>query len=438
MSGFLGVFERFIMPISAKIGGMRHLVVIRDSFSSVMPLILVGSVAVLLNNIWDAFDKIFGTNMKGYLSENFSFFFALNGTIWWGTFAVFSLFMVVSVAYRLAKSYGQDGLSASLVALGAFVINIPQTRTINNGDSWGFIPVSDLGVTSLFSVLIISIIAVELFVKFINLNWTIKMPDSVPDAVSRAFVAMIPAGLTLYLFGIVALLLNRNPVAIGGVEVNNLISLINSLIQVPFMSLGQSFFTIIVVTLLIPLFWFTGIHGANIMGPVINTIYVPALLENTNAMQQGLALPNIWTSVSWDIYVNFGGVGATLSLLFAIYLASKLQEYKAVAKIGLAPGIFMINEPVMFGLPIVLNPIFFIPFVLNPILLTSISYFATYIGLVPPASVLIPWTTPPVIGAFLATNGSLSSALLALFNLVLSVVVYLPFVYLSNNSAKRV
>jgi PTS system cellobiose-specific IIC component len=438
MSGFLGVFERFIMPISAKIGGMRHLVVIRDSFSSVMPLILVGSIAVLLNNIWDAFDKILGTNMKGYLTENFSFFFALNGTIWWGTFAVFSLFMVVSVAYRLAKSYGQDGLSASLVALGAFIVNIPQTRTINNGDSWGFIPVSDLGVTSLFSVLIISIIAVELFVKFINLNWTIKMPDSVPDAVSRAFVAMIPAGLTLYLFGIIAVLLNRNPVAIGGIEVNNLILLINSLIQVPFMHLGQSFFTIMVVTLLIPLFWFTGIHGANIMGPVINTIYVPALLENTNAMQQGLELPNIWTSVSWDIYVNFGGVGATLSLLFAIYLASKLQEYKAVAKIGLAPGLFMINEPVMFGLPIVLNPIFFIPFVLNPLLLTSISYFATFLGLVPPASVLIPWTTPPVIGAFLATNGSLSATLLALFNLVLSVIVYLPFVYLSNNSAKKV
>jgi PTS system cellobiose-specific IIC component len=264
------------------------------------------------------------------------------------------------------------------------------------------------------------------------------MPDSVPDAVSRAFVAMIPAGLTLYLFGIIAVLLNRNPVAIGGIEVNNLILLINSLIQVPFMHLGQSFFTIMVVTLLIPLFWFTGIHGANIMGPVINTIYVPALLENTNAMQQGLELPNIWTSVSWDIYVNFGGVGATLSLLFAIYLASKLQEYKAVAKIGLAPGLFMINEPVMFGLPIVLNPIFFIPFVLNPLLLTSISYFATFLGLVPPASVLIPWTTPPVIGAFLATNGSLSATLLALFNLVLSVIVYLPFVYLSNNSAKKV
>lgn len=438
MNNFLALFERFLMPISARIGGMRHLVVIRDSFSSVMPLILVGSFAVLLNNIWDAFDKILGTNMKGYLSENFSFFFALNGTIWWGTFAIFSLFMVVSVAYRLAKSYNQDGLSAALVALGCFVINIPQTRIVNNGDSWGLIPVSDLGVTSLFSVLIISIIAVEIFVKFIKLNWTIKMPDSVPDAVSKAFFAMIPAGLTLYIFGIVALFLYRNPLNIGSLEVNNLISLITALIQVPFMSLGQNFITILIVSILIPLFWFTGIHGANIMGPVINTIYVPALLENTNAMQQGLELPNIWTSISWDIYVNFGGVGATLSLLIAIYLASKLQEYRAVAKIGLAPGLFMINEPVMFGLPIVLNPIFFIPFVLNPLLLTTISYVATAVGLVPAASVLIPWTTPPVIGAFLATNGSIAAALLAIFNMVISVIVYLPFVYLSNNAIKKV
>lgn len=434
MKSFLVFMEKYFLPVSAKIGGQRHLVAIRDSFAVAMPLVLVGSFAVLLNNIWDALDKLFGTSMKAGLQNTVPWFFELNGMIWWGTFAIFSLFMVIAVAYRLAKSYDQDGILAGVISLSAFVIQLPQLREINGQASWGFISVADLGVTSLFAAIIIAIVATEIYVKLIKMNFTITMPDSVPPAVARAFTSIIPGAIVLYLFGTIALVLSKNTMHIAGIEITNLISLIGALVQAPFMSLGQNLFTILIISLFIPLFWFTGLHGANIMGPVINTVYLPAVLENANALQQGIAMPNLWTSVSWDVFVHMGGSGATLALILAIYIASKRDDYRAVAKVSLAPGIFMINEPVIFGLPIVLNPIIFIPFIINPVILTLIAYFATATGLVPATSVIVPWTTPPVLGAFIATGGSISASILALFNFILAIVMYIPFVILANST----
>lgn len=432
MQAFLNFMEKYFLPVAAKIGGQKHLVAIRDSFAVAMPLILVGSFAVLLNNIWDAIDKLLGTSVKASLQSSVPWFFELNGIIWWGTFAVFSVFMVIAVAYRLANAYGKDGILAGVIALSAFIINIPQITNINGKDTWGFIGVGNLGITSLFTAIAIAIVSTEIYVKLINKNITIKMPDSVPPAVAKAFTSIIPGAIVLYLFGAIALVLSKSGLTIGNTETSNLFSLIGALVQAPFMNLGQNLFTIVIISLFIPLFWFTGLHGANIMAPVINTVYLPAVLQNANALQQGEDMPNIWTSVSWDIFVNFGGVGATLALIVAIYLVSKREDYRAVAKVGAAPGVFMINEPVIFGLPIVLNPILFIPFFIIPVLLTLISYFATATGIVPAASVIVPWTTPPVIGAFIATGGSIAAALLAIFNFVLSVIIYIPFILLAN------
>ncbi|MDR2008366.1 MAG: PTS sugar transporter subunit IIC [Alphaproteobacteria bacterium] len=428
MKSFLTFMENHFVPIAAKIGGQRHLVVIRDSFAVAMPLILVGAFAVLLNGIWSAF----GSGVDAAVRNAVPWLFELNGIVWWGTFAIFSLFMVVSVAYRLAQSYNEDGLLAGVISLAAFVMQLPQLREINGDMAWGWITVGDLGITSLFAAIIIAIVITEIYVRLIKMNLTIKLPDSVPPAVSRSFTALIPGAIVLYLAGAVSLILSKNAITIGGGEINNLIGLIGALLQAPFMTLGQSLWTILIISLFIPLFWFTGLHGANIVAPVINAVYLPAVLENANALQAGLPMPNLWTSVSWDVFVHFGGAGATLALIIAIYLVSKRDDYKAIAKIGTAPGVFMINEPVMFGLPVVLNPYIFIPFVLNPIILTLIAYLATAAGLVPPTSVVVPWTTPPVIGAFLATGGSVSAAILAAFNFVLAIIMYIPFIILAN------
>ncbi len=437
LSKFLSFMERYFLPVASKLGGNRHLVAIRDSFAVAMPLILVGSVAVLLNNIWDAVDKLLNTNIKATLQANAPWFFEINGTIWWGTFSIFSVFMAVSVGYRLAKSYGDDGIVAGVISLAAFFINIPQLREVNGEMQWGLVFVGDLGIVSLFAIIIISIISTELYIRLMKAKWNIKMPEGVPPAVAKAFLSIIPAMVVLYLFAIVAVIFAKNPIMISGKEVSSIISLIGAALQAPFMSLGQNLFTILIVSLFIPLFWFTGLHGGNILAPVINTVYLPAVLENADALQNGWATPNIWTSVSWDVYVNFGGAGATLALIIAVYLFSKRKDYRAVAKMSFAPGVFMINEPVIFGLPVVLNPLIFVPFVLNPLILTVIAYFATSVGLVPPVSVIIPWTTPPVIGAFIATGGSFAAALLAIFNFAISILVYIPFIILLNKESTK-
>ncbi len=432
MNIFISWMEKHFVPIAARIGAQRHLVIIRDSFATAMPLILAGAFAVLLNNIWDALDAFFGTSIKESLLNVIPWFFELNGIIWWGSFAILSLFLVISISYRLATSYGQDGLSASVIAVAAYMMQIPQIREINGADAWGFIAVADLGVGTLFAAIILSIVSTEIYSALVKRNIVIRMPDSVPPAVSKAFTAFIPAIIIFYLLGSLSLVVSKSGIIIAGAKVTDFISLVNLAVQVPFMQLGQSMYTVLLISLVIPLFWFVGLHGANMVAPVINSVYLPALTENAEASLLGIEMPNVWTSVSWDVYVNLGGGGATLALLLAIVIASKQESYRSVAKTSLAPGIFMINEPVIFGLPIVLNPILLVPFMVTPVVLTLVAYIATSVGLVPPTSIMVPWTTPPVLGAFLATGGSITAALLALVNFVIALFIYLPFIHLSN------
>ena len=145
-------------------------------------------------------------------------------------------------------------------------------------------------------------------------------------------------------------------------------------------------------------------------------------------------LPYMWTRGSFDAFVWMGGAGCSLALIIAILIFSKKQEAKTVAKLSAPMGVFNINEPVTFGLPIVLNPIYFIPFIGIPIILAIIAFFCTSIGLIPPTFVTVPWIVPPVIYAFLATGGNLMAALVALINLVIAVVLYAPFVLMANKA----
>lgn len=162
--------------------------------------------------------------------------------------------------------------------------------------------------------------------------------------------------------------------------------------------------------------------------PLMQTINAPAIQANVEAIANGQSAPFIVNKPFFDSFVNLGGTGATLGLLIAIYLVGRRNKpYMVVTNLSIAPGVFNINEPTMFGLPIVLNPVMFIPFILTPMVLVTVAYFATSTGLVPAATVMPPWVTPPVIGGFLATN-SLSGAVLSAVNLLISILIYLPFV----------
>ncbi|HYE82447.1 MAG TPA: PTS sugar transporter subunit IIC [Clostridia bacterium] len=414
MKRFLEFMERYFVPVAGRIGSQRHLVAVRDGFVSIMPLILAGSVAVLLNNTLFKWVPALGI-LTG-----------INGNVWWGTFAIMTLVVVFSTGYNLAKSYSVDALAAGLISVASFITITPQAH----GEAgWGYIHWGYLNATGLFTGIIVALIATEIFVKLMKKKLTIKMPDNVPPAVGRAFAAVIPGIAALYLFGIVGHIITN-------AGANSLYDIIYNLIQKPLQGFSQGLGSAIILAVFLNVFWFFGLHGGNIFDPIVNSLYLPALEANASAVQQGVAAANIVTKSFYDSFVHIGGCGATLALILAIYIAArKRDEYKQVAKLSAPAGLFNINEPMMFGLPIILNPILLIPFILVPGILTFIAYIATASGLVPMTYVQIPWITPVGISGFLATGGNIMGGLLSIINFAVAVLIYLPFVKLADNMA---
>lgn len=195
------------------------------------------------------------------------------------------------------------------------------------------------------------------------------------------------------------------------------------------LGLSQSFFVVILVAFLVQFFWFFGIHGGNVMAPIMEGVFGVALLANLEAYQNNETIPYVWTSVSYGSFVWY----ATLGLLIAIFWVSKNGHYREVAKLGIVPCLFNIGEPVMYGLPTVLNPILFIPKILCPVIMAGLAYLATDLGLVSPVTQNVTWVMPPILYGFFSTGFDWRSIILSIINLILATLIYLPFVKMANN-----
>lgn len=363
----------------------------------------------------------------------------------------------MTLGYNLAKAYKVDALSGAVVSLAAFVMGLAQAATVDFPlkailsksavtmitDAGGQVATADgvsvisstggsyfnigahLGGTGLFTAMLFGFISVIIFSKLMLANITIKMPEQVPPAVSKAFAAIIPATVALYVSGIINFVFTK----VTGMAI---IDWISAEIQAPLLALSQGFSVVLLITFLVQLLWFFGIHGPNVLAPVLESIWGTAGLENVNAAQKGLPLPYEWVRGSFDAYVWMGGSGGTIVLIIAILLFSKRADQLTVAKLSLAPGIFNINEPAMFGLPIVLNAIYFIPFLLAPCVMVTIAYFATTLGLVSPIKVQVLWVMPPFLNSFLATGGDWRAPILTLINSVVAFAIWTPFVLAAN------
>lgn len=456
MNALSGWLERHILPVAAKIGSQKHLVALRDAFIGMMPATMAGAIAVLLN----AFVRDFPNTYLGANNAITTFFtplIAINGTIWTGTLAIMAVIFSASLGYNVAKAYNVDRLAGALVSLAAFIMGIPQSASLSadlgsvlSGDAldlinassattgfsadgstisaagWGYFPFSQyMGGSGLFTAMLFGFLSVIIFAKLMNRNIIIKMPDSVPPAVSRAFAAIIPGIVGLYVSGLVYYLFNR----IVGMPI---IDWISESIQKPLLGLSQGYLAVFLIVLLVHVLWFFGLHGTNIMSPVLQSIYGVAMVENTNAYQTGAAIPYQWVAGSFEAFVWPGGAGVTLMLLVAVLVFSKRADYKTIGKLAIGPGVFNINEPVMFGMPIVLNAIFIIPFVVAPLATATIAFFATMAGLVSPVVVNVIWVMPTIISGFLATGGDWRAIVLTLVNLAVSFAIWAPFVIAAN------
>lgn len=457
MNGLMSWMEKYILPVATKIGSEKHLVALRDAFIGTMPATMAGAIAVLLN----AFMRDFPNTYLGEGNAITTFFtpvIGVNGLIWNGTLAIMAVVFVLSLGANLAKAYEVDPVSGSIVSLVAFIIGLPDAATAvltlpeklsqdaadlitsaggviagtpDGGQTlsvgaWGYFNFGKyMGGSGLFTAMIFGFISVIIFAILIKKKIIIRMPDSVPPAVARAFAAIIPALVFLYVVGVINYIFRQT----AG---EPLIDWISEAIQSPLMNLSQGYGAVFIIVLLVHVLWFFGLHGTNIMSPVLQTLYGTAMVENTNAFQNNEPIPFKWVAGSFEAFVWPGGAGVTLVLIVMILFLSKRADYKTVGKLGLAPGIFNINEPVMFGLPVVLNPLLMIPFILAPLATATIAYFATMAGLVRPVVVNVIWVMPTIISGFLATAGDWRAIVLTTINLIVAALIWAPFILAAN------
>lgn len=430
----MNFMDRYIIPVATKVGNQRHLVAIRDAFVAMMTILIVGALALLFVRLADIIPP-YAKMMQAIFGEDWA---AIGLDIWWGTYAFMTIFVVFAVSYKLAKSYGDEGIEAMIVGGASFFLLVPQVADVVldevSGKAWGFISWGYFNATSMFTGIIISIIATEIFIRLSKIKkFEITMPAGVPPAVASAFQKLIPGMLTVFIVGIFGVFFRT---VTNGQVFNDWL---NAVLVAPLSEAADSLPFVLLIVFLTHLFWMVGLHGPNILGGITTPLVEKLGAENMDLFAQGIPFSSgeysVFAGSFLDAFVYLGGSGATLGLIIALIIAGKRR--KQMVAIGGAPGVFQINEPMLFGMPIVLNPIWFVPFVFTPAVLSITSYLSVSAGLVPPVVAKIPWVTPPIIGGFLATGGAWQGAVLAAINLVISIAIYLPFVILSERIDAR-
>jgi PTS system cellobiose-specific IIC component len=284
-------------------------------------------------------------------------------------------------------------------------------------------PVTYMGASGLFAAILVSLVSARLFAWFMARDIRIKMPAGVPPAVAASFAALIPGIVIVALWTLVY-------VGLGATSMGSLHGILSELLGKPLSAFGGSLAGAIFVTILTSLFWFIGIHGGNVTGAIMSPIWLGLMAENAKvyAENANATMPYIVTQPFMDLFVYLGGGGATIGLVVAMLLTAKSKEYKTLSKLITPPGVFNINEPTMFGTPVVLNVYLIIPFVFVPVINAIIAYVLMATGVVhATVGVVIPWTMPPIISGFLATGSHISGAILQVGLLVLDTLLYLPF-----------
>lgn len=414
--------EKKLMPMAELVSKNKYLLTMRDSFAMLMPILIIGSMFTLVENLpipaWVEFLK--ATTIQG------KSLFSLLAIPSACTVSLMAIFLSFEIGYNFADQLGlKDRVSAGMVSLISWFILMPRvTKFLPQGATQPFlvesIPLAWTSARGVFVAIIVGFLSVHIFAFVIKKNWVIRMPEGVPTSVSLAFSALIPMSLTFLAVWAVGVLFAFTPWG-------DAFTCVYSMLQTPLTMLGGTVWALAIAYVIQGIFWFFGINGSNITSPVFTPILTALTLENQAAFAAGAVLPNLINREFDSFFVTFGGGGSTLSLLIAMLLFCNSARIKDIAKISIVPGIFGINDPVIYGLPIVLNPIMVIPLVFTPVVNIAVAWFVMSTGLVPLCNgIMLPWSTPPLISGFLLCGWQ--GALLQLVLIVLGVVIYLPFI----------
>lgn len=426
-------FTNALLTVATKIGSNRYLAAIRNAFTDLMPLIIIGSFCTLFSNVvcntTEGYLSIANIPGMAWLGTFKPLFTAAN----YGTMNMMAVGIVILLTGEVAAWYGNNDKVLPLIGLAGFVSLCATSVTATAAVSGEEVTVANVissdytSAKGLFVAMIVAVATAEIYVRLVNSGkLSIHMPDSVPPNIARSFEVLFPATLTILLIAAVGfvfqLALNMT-----------LFAAITAFIQTPLKNVLTGLPGFLLILFCTVLLWFFGIHGTQTLKGIYEPVLLAAFAENESAYAAGTEIPNIINSPFMSNFSTLTGAGITGGLIIAILVFSKREDYRSIAKLSIPCGIFNINEPMTFGLPIVMNPILGIPFMITPIVTSAFAYFMTSIGFCGKMVVNAPWTTPLGLEAFLASGGNLGAVITQILCVGISFLIYTPFVIAANN-----
>ena len=415
-NAFMRFLNEKLVPFSTKVGQNKYIQAIGQGSMGLMAIILVGSIFNLLNTL---------------PVEPYQAFITSNGisdvlnAVYNASMNFVGIFMVASVARGAAKSFGHEELANEnmFLALMGYLILVPIVA-----DDAGTLTVGldYLGGHGTFMAFIVALLTTKIDIAIVEHGFTLKMPDGVPDSVGKNFTAIIPGACCAIFFGALRL-------AFSFTSYGNVIDAVYALLQTPLAGITGSLPGFLIIIIVANLLWFVGVHGSYTVLPILFPIWFSYLPENTAAAAAGQAIPHIWNISMYDFACN-GGCGCTLGLVIVMALFAKSERYKQFAKLVLPVGLFNINEPVVYGLPLMYNFTMIIPFMLTPVLSLLLAYGAIVTGLMPAPTGIIGISSMPIV-VYGIMQGSWKIAVYQIVATLMSAAIWYPFFKVSDNMA---
>jgi PTS system cellobiose-specific IIC component len=391
-----GFLNTHLVPTLTALSENTYLSAIRAGMVSVVPLTIIGGVFMIVSHLpvagWE--DRI-----APYLQ-----LLRVPVTATFGLLAVFACF---AIGYDLGKQFKQEAVvSATMATLIFLMIQVQLKDQAFSMDG--------LGSKGLFTAIIVALVSVRIQKFFTDKNFVIKLPENVPPIVYESFLSLSPMFVLVVVFWLIRFVLGMD---------------INHIVQTAFKPLVFALNTlpgILTYAFLVTMLWSVGINGDNAVDAIVAPVFLQYLAANVEATTLGQPLPYVTAYGFFTSFVNVGGTGATIALAL-IMLNSKEPGFRKVSRISLPTQVFGINEPIFFGFPIVLNPIFMIPYILNALVLTTGTYLLMYWNVIHKPFVNVPWTTPPIIGHYLVSGGDWKAAVWGAISIAIAMMVYFPF-----------
>lgn len=418
--------EKYLMGPLTKLSQHKLVRAIQSAGMASISFITIGSLFLVLNVL-----PLVMPGLAGFYANTFDKITPLYMLANVATMGIIALYFLVVIGFEYTRFIAEDEnidlspVTGMLLSVFGFFMLVPQLvkgpegitkltdaeAGIINGWAIGDAP-ARFGATGIFTAILVCFVTINIYKFFIKKDIRIKMPDSVPEGVANSFSALIPVVVISILF-----------IAINGILLSFNTDVF-SLVAIPFgfvANMTGSWIGMIVILFFIQALWLVGIHGATIIGSILTPIYLYNMQLNGSGSHIPLA------GEFMNAFVYNGGSGATLGLVILMAFTAKSQQLKMLGKAALVPGIFQINEPIIFGLPMVYNPNFAVPFILSPMVSGTIAYFAIKSGLVMPVIAQQPWPTPIGINGFIATGGDWKAIILSVVCAIVNALIYYPF-----------